>query len=94
MLGEYFDEEYDSNIKDIFNTNKNEQNPNNNNNNQNDLLEFSANKSGGSKKDKIKKKKKKAICENCKALNQKINELDQLNMELLKIKEKLSQENE
>ena len=78
MLGEYFDEEYDSNIKDIFNTNNKELNSNNNN--QNDLLEFSANKSGGSKKDKIKKKKKKAICENCKALNQKINELDQLNM--------------
>ena len=93
MLGEYFDEEYDSNIKDIFNNNEKVLNPNNNNN-QNDLLEFSANKSGGSKKDKIKKKKKKAICENCKALNQKINELDQLNMELLKIKEKLSQENE
>ena len=92
MLGEYFDEEYDSNIKDIFNTNKKELNQNNNI--QNDILEFSANKSGGSKKDKVKKKKKKAVCENCKALNQKINELDQLNMELLKIKEKLSQENE
>ena len=92
MLGEYFDEEYDSNIKDIFNTNKKELNQNNNI--QNDILEFSANKSGGSKKDKVKKKKKKAVCENCKALNQKISELDQLNMELLKIKEKLSQENE
>ena len=92
MLGEDFDEEYDSNIKDIFD-NKVEKNLNHNNN-QNDLLEFSANKSGEEKKEKHKKKKKKAICDNCKALTQKINELEQLNNELLKIKEKLSQENE
>ena len=43
MLGEYFEEDYDSNIKDIFNNNEKVLNPNNNNN-QNDLLEFSANK--------------------------------------------------
>ena len=84
MLGEDFDEEYDSNIKNIFDK-KNEKNLNHNNN-QNDLLEFSANKSGEEKKEKHKKKKKKAICDNCKALTQKINELEQLNSELLKIK--------
>ena len=92
MLGEDFDEEYDSNIKDIFNK-KTEPNSHHNNN-HNDILEFSANKSGEEKKEKHKKKKKKVVCENCKALNQKINELEQLNNELLKIKEKLSQENE
>jgi len=92
MLGEDYDEEYDSNIKDIF-TKKTEQNSNHNNN-HNDILEFSANKSGEEKKEKHKKKKKKVVCENCKALTQKINELEQLNNELLKIKEKLSQENE
>ena len=92
MLGEIFDEEYDSNINDLFKK-KPEQNSNNNKN-YNDLLEFPSNKSGEEKKEKPKKKKKKAICDNCKALTQKINELEQLNIELLKIKEKLSQENE
>ena len=92
MLGEIFDEEYDSNINDLFKK-KPEQNSNNNMN-YNDLLEFPSNKSSEEKKEKPKKKKKKAICENCKALTQKINELEQLNIELLKIKEKLSQENE
>ena len=92
MLGEIFDEEYDSNINDLFKK-KPEQNSNNNMN-YNDLLEFPSNKSSEEKKEKPKKKKKKAICDNCKALTQKINELEQLNIELLKIKEKLSQENE
>ena len=91
MLGEDFDEEFDPNIKDIFKS-KTEQKISNNN--KNDLLEFSANKSGENKKEKSKKKKKKVVCDNCKALTQKINELEQLNLELLKIKEKLSQEND
>ena len=95
MLGEIFDEEYDSNMNEILQKNP-EQNTNNNMNlnNFNDLLEFPSKKTGEEKKEKSKKKKKKAICDNCKALTQKINELEQLNIELLKIKEKLSQENE
>ena len=92
MLGEDYEEEYDSNIKDLFK--KKPESNSINNNNQNDILEFSAKKSGEEKKEKHKKKKKKAVCENCKALTQKINELEQLNIELLKIKEKLSQSNE
>ena len=91
MLGEDFFEEYDSNIKNIFENKKNQNT--NERNNQNDYLEFDVNKTGEDKKEKPKKKKKK-ICENCKALNQKIKELEQLNIELLKIKGKLSQENE
>ena len=91
MLGEYYDEDFDSNFKDIFQDKKE---PNSNNNkNQDEYLEFSTNKLVEDKKEKPKKKKKK-ICENCKAFTQKINELEQLNAELLKIKEKLSQENE
>ena len=91
MLGEDFEEEFGPNQKDLFKK-KNDQNYNTNN--QSDYLEYSTNRSRDGKKERQKKHKKKAACDNCKALNQKINELDQLNEELLKIKEKLSQSNE
>ena len=81
MLGEDYEEEYETNKKDLFN-------------NQNDYLEYSTNRSREGKKDRQRKHKKKSPCENCKALNQKISELEQLNEELLKIKEKLSKTNE
>jgi hypothetical protein len=92
MLGEDYEEEFETNKKDIFKL-KNNSNSNYNNN-QNDYLEYSTNKSREGKKERSKKHKKKSSCDNCKALNQKINELEQLNEELLKIKEKLSQSNE
>ena len=82
MLGEDYEEEFETNKKNLFN------------NNQNDYLEYSANISKEGKKDRQKRHKKKTSCDNCKALNQKINELEHLNEELLKIKEKLSKTNE
>ena len=47
MLGEDYEEEYDSNIKDLFK--KKPESNSINNNNQNDILEFSAKKSGEEK---------------------------------------------
>ena len=92
MLGEDYEEEFESNQKDLFKIKSN--NNSNYHNNQNDYLEYSTNKSKERKKERTKKHKKKSACENCKALNQKINELEQLNEELLKIKEKLSNLND
>lgn len=91
MLGEDYEEEFDTNRKEIF---KQKSKSNLTNNSQNDYLDLSTNRSREGKKDRSKKHKKKSSCDNCKALNQKINELEQLNEELLKIKEKLSKSNE
>ena len=93
MLGEDYEEEFESNKKDLFKL-KSNSNLSHNNNNTNDYLEYSVGRSRDGKKERTKKRKKKSSCENCKALSQKINELEQLNEELLKIKEKLSQTNE
>ena len=89
MLGE---EDYDDSIenrKDLFRTKTNRTLSNT----QNDYLEYSTYRSRDGKKDRQRKHTKKS-CDNCKALKQKISELDQLNEELLKIKEKLSKTNE
>lgn len=91
MLGEDYEEEFEPSKPDFF---KIKNNHNSSQNSQNDYLEYSADRSRDGKREKHKKHKKKSICENCKALNQKINELEQLNEELLKIKEKLSKSNE
>ena len=87
MLGEDYEEEFEPRKSDFFKI-KNNKNSSKNEN-ESDYMEYSADRSRDGKKGKQKKHKKKAICDNCKALNQKINELEQLNEELLKIKEKL-----
>ena len=89
MLGEDYEEEFDSNKNDFFK----QKCKSNLSNSQNDVMDLSTSKSRDGKKERSKKKKKRS-CDNCKALNQKINELEQLNEELLKIKEKLSRTNE
>ena len=91
MLGEDFEEENKVNKNDFF---KPKSNSLSQSNTPNDYLEYSTNRSRDGKKDKQKKYKKKSPCDNCKALIQKISELEQLNEELLKIKEKLSITNE
>jgi len=92
MLGEDYEEEFEPRKSDFFKI-KNNKNSSKNEN-ESDYMEYSADRSRDGKKGKQKKHKKKAICDNCKALNQKINELEQLNEELLKIKDKLSKSNE
>ena len=89
MLGE---EDYEDSIDNRKNLFKTKTNPTLSNN-QNDYLEYSTNRSREGKKDRQRKHTKKS-CDNCKALKQKISELEQLNEELLKIKEKLSKTNE
>ena len=86
MLGEDFEEEPETNHRNLFKQKKNIQDE--------EYLEYSTKKSKDGKKDKEKRHSKKYSCENCKALKQKINELEQLNEELLKIKEKLSKKND
>ena len=86
MLGEGFEEEPETNHRNLFKQKKNIQDE--------EYLEYSTKKSKDGKKDKEKRHSKKYSCENCKALKQKINELEQLNEELLKIKEKLSKKND
>ena len=85
MLGEDFEEEFDTNKNDLLMQKSKS--------NMTEYLDLSTNRSRDGKKERSKKRKKKS-CENCKALCQKINELEQLNEELLKIKEKLSKANE
>ena len=89
MLGEEDYEDSIDNRKDLFKTKTNPTLSNN----QNDYLEYSTTRSREGKKDRQRKHTKKS-CDNCKALKQKISELEQLNEELLKIKEKLSKTNE
>ena len=89
MLGE---EDYEDAIDDRKNIFKTKTNPTLSNT-QNDYLEYSTNRSREGKKDRQRKHTKKS-CDNCKALKQKISELEQLNEELVKIKEKLSKANE
>ena len=89
MLGEEDYEDAIDNRKNLFKTKTNPTLSNT----QNDYLEYSTNRSREGKKDRQRKHTKKS-CDNCKALKQKISELEQLNEELLKIKEKLSKTNE
>ena len=89
MLGEDYEEEFNPHKNDFFK----QKSKSNLSTSQNDVLDLSTNRSREGKKEKSKKHKKRS-CDNCKALNQKINELEQLNGELLKIKEKLSRNNE
>jgi len=89
MLGEDFEEDEQNdeiNQNNLFKKKKST---------KKEYTEYSQKKSkDGSKKEKEKKHNKKNACENCKALKQKISELEQLNEEMLKIKEKLSKKNE
>lgn len=89
MLGEEdYEDDLDANKKDLFKIKTNIPHS------QNDYIEYSTSRSREGKKDRQKRHSKKSPCDNCKALKQKINELEQLNEELLKIKEKLSKTNE
>ena len=90
MLGEDCDDDSDTNRNELY---LEKSKSNFTTNSQNYYLDISGNKSREGKKERSKKRKKKS-CENCKALAQKISELDQLNEELLKIKEKLSKKKE
>ena len=75
MLGEDCDDDSDTNRNELY---LEKSKSNFTTNSQNYYLDISGSKSKEGKKERSKKRKKKS-CENCKALAQKISELDQLN---------------